>query len=123
VEVLHQDVPGVAPQALRHAPGLVWVGTRTERYEQMVRFYRDVLGMTEIKHVTVSDDKAVKSRAADHGFEFRIFTLGPLALKLVTVQTDPTSTAGAVDSHIGVRYLAFVVDDLDELQGARETAR
>jgi catechol 2,3-dioxygenase-like lactoylglutathione lyase family enzyme len=25
--------------------GLVWVGTRTERYEQMVGFYRDVLGL------------------------------------------------------------------------------
>ena len=27
------------------AKGLVWVGTRTERYEQMVRFYRDALGL------------------------------------------------------------------------------
>ena len=25
--------------------GLVWVGTRTERYEQMVGFYRDALGL------------------------------------------------------------------------------
>ncbi len=27
------------------AKGLVWVGTRTERYEQMVGFYRDALGL------------------------------------------------------------------------------
>jgi catechol 2,3-dioxygenase-like lactoylglutathione lyase family enzyme len=26
--------------------GLVWVGTRTERYEEMVAFYRDTLGLS-----------------------------------------------------------------------------
>jgi catechol 2,3-dioxygenase-like lactoylglutathione lyase family enzyme len=30
----------------RLVKGLVWVGSRTEQYKQMVRFYRDALGLT-----------------------------------------------------------------------------
>jgi catechol 2,3-dioxygenase-like lactoylglutathione lyase family enzyme len=81
--------------------------------ERSVRFYRDVLGMEEIKQVIVSDEKASKGRFAAKGFRFRTFRTGPLALKLVEVKTAPASTRGLVDSHTGVRYIAFVVDDLD----------
>lgn len=81
--------------------------------ERSVRFYRDVLGMEEIKQVMVSDEKALKGRFGAKGFRFRTFRTGPLALKLVEVKTAPASTRGLVDSHTGVRYIAFVVDDLD----------
>lgn len=81
--------------------------------ERAAAFYRDVLGMTEVKRVVVSDDKAARSGSADKGFEFWTFTLGPLALKLVKVATEPQSTVGGVDSHTGVRYLSFVVEDID----------
>lgn len=81
--------------------------------ERSIRFYRDVLGMEEIKQVTVSDEKASMGGFAARGFRFRTFRTGPLALKLVEVRGAPASTRGLVDSHTGVRYIAFVVDDLD----------
>jgi glyoxylase I family protein len=80
--------------------------------ERAVRFYRDMLGMDEIKHVVVSDEKVLEGGFAAKGFRFRTFRLGPLALKLVEVQGAPSDTAGLVDSHTGVRYISFVVDDV-----------
>lgn len=81
--------------------------------ERSVRFYRDVLGMEEIKQVVVPDAKAAAGKFAAHGFRFRTFRLGPLALKLVEAAGTPAAADGLVDSHAGVRYIAFVVDDLD----------
>lgn len=84
--------------------------------DRAVTFYRDVLGMVEIKAVDVSGAKARKGGFADAPFSFRTFALGPLALKLVTVQGSPRSTRGLVDDFTGVRYISFVVDDLDRTQ-------
>ena len=81
--------------------------------ERSVQFYRDVLGMEEVKTVTVSDEKAAASASSELGVHFRIFSLGPLALKLVEVQKEPRQTQGLVDDYLGVRYIAFVVEDLD----------
>ena len=81
--------------------------------ERSVRFYRDMLGLEEIKQVVVSDEKASVGRFAAQVFRFRMFRAGPLALKLVEVKGTPAPTAGLVDSHTGVRYIAFAVDDLD----------
>jgi catechol 2,3-dioxygenase-like lactoylglutathione lyase family enzyme len=89
--------------------------------DRAVRFYRDVLGMEEIKHVVVSDQKAAAGGFAARGFRFRTFHLGPLALKLVEVQGAPAPVDGGVDSHTGVRYIAFVVDDLAAAHRELET--
>lgn len=85
--------------------------------DRSIAFYRDVLGMQEIKRVEVSDEKAAKGRFAKRGFRFRTFRMGPLALKLVQVQGEPTSTRGPVDDFTGVRYIAFAVDDIDATMG------
>jgi catechol 2,3-dioxygenase-like lactoylglutathione lyase family enzyme len=81
--------------------------------ERAVRFYRDILGFEEIKQVVVSDEKASTGRFAERGFRFRTFRTGPVAIKLVEVHGTPVATAGLVDSHTGVRYIAFNVDDID----------
>jgi catechol 2,3-dioxygenase-like lactoylglutathione lyase family enzyme len=81
--------------------------------ERSVRFYRDILGMDEIKQVAVPDARSASGHFARKGFRFRTFRVGPLALKLVEVQGAPISTDGLVDSHTGLRYISFVVDDLD----------
>jgi lactoylglutathione lyase len=91
----------------------IFIALVVKDLERSVRFYRDVLGMEEIKHVVVSDDKAVTGRFAAKGFRFRTFRLGPLALKLVDVDGAPAETRGLVDTHRGVRYIAFAVDDID----------
>ena len=82
----------------------IFLALVVEDLERSVRFYRDLLAMEEIKRVVVSDAK---------GFRFRTFRTGPLALKLVEVKGTPAPTQGLVDSHRGVRYIAFTVDDID----------
>jgi catechol 2,3-dioxygenase-like lactoylglutathione lyase family enzyme len=81
--------------------------------ERSVAFYRDTLGMTEVKQVVVGDDKARTGKFSARGFRFRTFRLGPLALKLVETKGAPAETRGLVDSHRGVRYIAFAVEDID----------
>jgi glyoxylase I family protein len=83
--------------------------------DRSIGFYRDVLGMEEIKRVEVSDEKAAKGGFAKRGFNFRTFRMGPLALKLVQVKGEPVSTRGLVDDFTGVRYIAFAVDDIDAM--------
>jgi catechol 2,3-dioxygenase-like lactoylglutathione lyase family enzyme len=91
----------------------IFVALVVRDIDKSVGFYRDTLGMEEVKQVVVSNEKSAKGRFAGKGFQFRTFRLGPLALKLVQVQGAPAETRGLVDTHAGVRYLAFVVDDLD----------
>lgn len=81
--------------------------------DRAVGFYRDVLGMSEVKSVTVSDQKATASACSELGFSFRIFSLGPLALKLVELKKEADPVQGLIDDFLGVRYIAFVVEDLD----------
>ena len=95
----------------RDAP--IFLALVVEDLERSIAFYRDVLGMEEIKRVVVSDEKAVRGGFSARGFRFRTFRAGPLALKLVEVKGKPQPTQGLVDSHRGVRYIAFTVDDID----------
>jgi catechol 2,3-dioxygenase-like lactoylglutathione lyase family enzyme len=89
--------------------------------ERAVRFYRDVLGMVEMKQVSVPDEKAHRGGFSECGFEFRTFFLGQLAIKLVRVKTQPASARGGVDAFTGFRYVGLVVDQLDEtVQRLRE---
>jgi catechol 2,3-dioxygenase-like lactoylglutathione lyase family enzyme len=91
----------------------IFIALVVKDIDKSVAFYRDILGMKEIKEVVVPDKKSVEGRFANQGFNFRTFRLGPLALKLINVQGAPAETRGLVDTHRGVRYIAFVVDDLD----------
>ena len=84
-----------------------------EDLDRSVRFYRDTLGMEEIKRIAVSDEKATRGGFSTRGFRFRTFRSGPLALKLVEVKGNPAPTQGLVDSHRGVRYIAVAVEDID----------
>lgn len=92
----------------------IFLALAVQDIDAAIAFYRDVLGMEEVKSVVVSDDKAERSGASALGFQFRIFSLGPLALKLVELKKDAEPVAGALDDFYGVRYIAFVVEDLDE---------
>lgn len=91
----------------------IFIALVVKDVERSVKFYRDLLGMQEVKQVDVPDAKSAAGRFAHKGFGFRTFRLGPLALKLVQVKGSPAETRGLVDTHNGVRYIAFVVDDLD----------
>jgi len=44
--------------------------------DRSIGFYRDVLGMEEIKRVEVSDEKAATGGFAKRGFRFRTFRMG-----------------------------------------------
>jgi catechol 2,3-dioxygenase-like lactoylglutathione lyase family enzyme len=91
----------------------IFIALVVKDVERSVKFYRDLLGMQETKEVVVADRKSADGRFANKGFRFRTFRLGPLALKLVEVKGAPAETRGLVDTHSGVRYIAFVVDDID----------
>ncbi len=81
------------------AKGLVWVGTRTERYEQMVRFYRDALGLP-LEH---EEGEFTLFRMPD-GAKAEVF--GPSDTGHVHFSTGPV--------------VGFLVDDVRDARGVLE---
>ncbi len=81
------------------AKGLVWVGTRTERYEQMVRFYRDALGLP-LEH---EEGEFALFRMPD-GAKAEVF--GPSDTGHVHFSTGPV--------------VGFLVDDVRDARGVLE---
>jgi catechol 2,3-dioxygenase-like lactoylglutathione lyase family enzyme len=79
----------------------VYVALVVRDLQRSIAFYRDVLGMQEIKQVVVPHAKVRTGGFAREGFAFRTFRLGPLALKLVVAQGTPRSTQGGVDDYDG----------------------
>jgi catechol 2,3-dioxygenase-like lactoylglutathione lyase family enzyme len=79
--------------------GLMWVGTRTDRYEQMVGFYRDTLGLP-IEH---EEGEFALFRLPD-GSKAEVF--GPSDTEHVHFSTGPVA--------------GFSVDDVETARGALE---
>jgi len=81
--------------------GLVWLGMRTSRYEETVKFFRDVMGMEQIRdeqQITgfqLTDATQVEVYHSEEEFH-SFFTSGPV--------------------------VAFLVDDVDEARATMEAA-
>ena len=79
--------------------GLVWVGSRTEHYGQMVRFYRDALGLP-LEH--------------EEG-EFALFRLPDGSKAEVFGPSDTEHTHFTTGPVVG-----FLVDDVESARGSLE---
>jgi catechol 2,3-dioxygenase-like lactoylglutathione lyase family enzyme len=84
-----------------HVKGLIWLGLRTTKFEEMAKFFRDVMGMRLIRDeprlagFQLTNNTGVELYSSDeefHGF----FTTGPV--------------------------VAFHVDDVDAMRATMETA-
>jgi catechol 2,3-dioxygenase-like lactoylglutathione lyase family enzyme len=81
--------------------GLVWLGLRTLQFEEMVTFFRDVMGMEQIREESqiagFQMTNATQMEVYDNEEEFHsFFTSGPV--------------------------VAFLVDDVDEARATMESA-
>src|SRR4029078_3319998 len=74
-------------------------------------FYRDVMGLTEQESLPLGK-RAVQRR----------FKVGRRVLKCNCLATPPAREHGGVERAIGMRLLAFILDDLDGLLGRLDAA-
>ena len=91
--------------------GLVWVGSRTEHYEQMVGFYRDTLGLPlELEDGEFAVFKLPDGSKAEvfgpSDTEHTHFTAGPVAGFLV----DDVETARGVLEAEGIEFICPVYE-------------
>jgi catechol 2,3-dioxygenase-like lactoylglutathione lyase family enzyme len=81
--------------------GLVWLGLRTDKFEEMVKLFRDVMGMEQVR-----DEPEIVGLKMTDGTEMEIYR----------PEEDFHSffTSGPV--------VAFLVDDVDEARATMEAA-
>jgi catechol 2,3-dioxygenase-like lactoylglutathione lyase family enzyme len=94
-------MPGRGKRADMKVKGLVWLGLRTLQFEEMVTFFRDVMGMEQIREESqiagFQMTNATQMEVYDNEEEFHsFFTSGPV--------------------------VAFLVDDVDEARATMESA-
>ena len=87
--------------------GVSWLGTRTDRYEPMVAFLRDVLQL-EVAHeepgfavFRCPNDDLVEVFGADHDLAHDFFTTGPVA----GFRVDDVDAAKAELEAAGIEFL------------------
>jgi len=86
--------------------GLVWLGMRTSRYEETVKFFRDVMGMEQIRdeqQITgfqLTDATQVEVYHSEEEFH-SFFTSGPVVALLV----DDVDEARATMEAAGIEFI------------------
>ena len=84
--------------------------------DKAVEFYRDLLGLKYIGvFLELPDDLAKKGPIFNQGFKLHGFQVGTSKLKLMEVTNPPSGEKGSIDSALGIRYLTFIVDDVDAI--------
>lgn len=86
--------------------GLTWLGLRTTQFEEMVRFFRDVMGMQpirdepEIAGFQMTDGTQVELYRPEEEFH-SFFTTGPV----VAFQVDDVEAARASMEAAGIEFI------------------
>lgn len=86
--------------------GLTWLGVRTTQFEEMVRFFRDVMGMQsirdepEIAGFQLTDGTQVELYRSEEAFH-AFFTTGPVVALLV----DDVNTARVTMEAAGIEFI------------------
>ncbi len=86
--------------------GLVWLGLRTAQFEEMVIFFRDVMGMAQIREESqiagFQMTNATQMEVYDNEEEFHaFFTSGPV----VAFQVDDVDEARATMEAAGIEFI------------------
>ena len=86
--------------------GLTWLGLFTDRFDEMVGFFRDVMGMTPIRDepqiagFQMSDGTRVELHRPEEEFH-AFFTTGPV----VAFRVDDVDTARATMEAAGIQFI------------------
>ena len=89
-----------------HVKGLTWLGLRTPQFEEMVTFFRDVMGMQpirdepEIAGFQLTDGTQVELYRSQEEFH-AFFTTGPV----VAFQVDNVDAARASMEAAGIEFI------------------
>lgn len=95
------------------------IGIVASDLDKSVAFYRDALGLTEIKGFTATAEKATAFGLTDHvGADIRVFVLGEgdgaTKLKLMSFPEKPGAKPDQayIHSTVGISYLTMRVSDM-----------
>lgn len=92
------------------------IGLVVSDVNKSLEFYRDLLGLNYIGVFLEMPDEVVKGGGIfSQGFKLHGLEAGTSMVKLVETKNPPTAQRGELDSAIGIRYLTFIVDDVDAL--------
>jgi len=89
-----------------HVKGLIWLGLRTTQFEEMVKFFRDVMGMQpirdepEIAGFQLTNGTQVELYRPEEAFH-AFFTTGPV----VAFWVDDVNAARATMEGAGIEFI------------------
>lgn len=84
--------------------------------EKSLTFYKDTLGLKYLGVILkMPDDAAKKGPIFNQGFTLHGFQVGTTMLKLLAATTPPSGEKRAIDSTAGIRYLTFIVKDVNSI--------
>ena len=89
-----------------HVKGLIWLGLRTTQFEEMAKFFRDVMGMQPIREepklvrFKLTNDTQVELYRPQEEFH-AFFTTGPV----VAFQVDDVDAARAAMEAAGIEFI------------------
>jgi catechol 2,3-dioxygenase-like lactoylglutathione lyase family enzyme len=89
-----------------HVKGLIWLGLRTTHFEEMVKFFRDVMGMQPIRDepelagFQLTNDTQVELYRPEEEFH-AFFTTGPV----VAFQVDDVDAARATMEAAEIEFI------------------
>jgi catechol 2,3-dioxygenase-like lactoylglutathione lyase family enzyme len=89
-----------------HVKGLIWLGLRTTHFEEMVKFFRDVMGLQPIRDepelagFQLTNNTQVELYRPEEEFH-AFFTTGPV----VAFQVDDVDAARATMEAAGIEFI------------------
>ena len=89
-----------------HVKGLTWLGLRTQQFEEMVKFFRNVMGMKpireepEIAGFQLTDGTQVELYRSEEAFH-AFFTTGPV----VAFRVEDVDAARATMEAAGIEFI------------------
>jgi len=89
--------------------GLTWLGLRTDRFDEMVTFFRDVMGMKPIRDepqiagFQMSDGTRLELYSPEEKFH-AFFTTGPV----VAFRVDDVASARATMEAAGIQFIGVI---------------
>jgi catechol 2,3-dioxygenase-like lactoylglutathione lyase family enzyme len=89
-----------------HVKGLIWLGLRTKKFEEMVRLFRDVMGLQlirdepEVSGFQLTKDTQMELYRQEEEFH-AFFTTGPV----VAFQVDDVDSARTTMEAAGIEFI------------------
>jgi catechol 2,3-dioxygenase-like lactoylglutathione lyase family enzyme len=89
-----------------HVKGLIWLGLRTTQFEEMVKFFRDVMGLQlireepELARFQLNKDTQLELYCLEEEFH-AFFTTGPV----VAFQVDDVDSARTTMEAAGIEFI------------------